>query len=402
LRKIGDEMPAKKWLNRNVAAMGFTSLFSDASHEMATAALPSFLTELVGASAPQLLGLITGLSDALSSFVKVFSGWLSDKLKKRKFLMVLGYSLTGFLVGMIGFAKSWLEVLFYRSFGWIGRGTREPPRDALLADSVDKKYYGHAFGFHRAMDTIGAIIGPLLAFFLIPLLGFRNIFFISFIPGALAVLTVVIFVREKQTIKGKVKNFFAHVKSLPKEFQIFVLIMFIFGIGNFNRTLLLLRVQEVLTPITGIILAGTLAVLFYAIRNVAQALADYGVGSLSDKFGKRNLLAIFGFFLFGVMSIGFMMTSTNIFYFVFLFILSGISAAAYTALEKAYAADLLPSNIRGTGYGTLQTVDGIGDFISSFVVGTLWVVVSSFIAFLYGAVLSFLATFLLLFWMRKN
>ena len=395
-------MPAKKWLNRNVAAMGFTSLFSDASHEMATAALPSFLTELVGTSAPQLLGLITGLSDALSSFVKVFSGWLSDKLKKRKFLMVLGYSLTGFLVGMIGFAKSWLEVLFYRSFGWIGRGTREPPRDALLADSVDKKYYGHAFGFHRAMDTIGAIIGPLLAFFLIPLLGFRNIFFISFIPGVLAVLTVVIFVREKQTIKGKVKNFFAHVKSLPKEFQIFILIMFIFGVGNFNRTLLLLRVQEVLTPITGIILAGTLAVLFYAIRNVAQALADYGVGSLSDKFGKRNLLAIFGFFLFGVMSIGFMMTSTNIFYFVFLFILSGISAAAYTALEKAYAADLLPSNIRGTGYGTLQTVDGIGDFISSFVVGTLWVVVSSFIAFLYGAVLSFLATFLLLFWMRKN
>jgi MFS family permease len=396
-------MSNKKWLNKNVAAMGFTSLFSDTSHEMATAILPAFLTELVGASAPQLLGLITGLSDALSSFTKIFSGWLSDRLKRRKPLMVLGYFLTGIFVGMIGFAKSWFEILFYRVLGWIGRGTREPPRDALLAESVDRKFYGHAFGFHRAMDTLGAIIGPLLAFFFIPLLGFRNIFFLSFIPGLLAVLTVAIFVKEKpRTIKGKVRSFFAHIKSLPREFQIFILIMFIFGIGNFNRTLLLLRAQEVLSPTAGIILAGSLSVLFYTIRNVAQALADYGVGSLSDKFGKRTLLAIFGFFLFGIMSLGFMITSTNIFYFAFLFVLSGISAATYTALEKAYAADLLPSNMRGTGYGALQTVDGIGDFVSSFIVGTLWVAISSSFAFLYGAILSFLAAFLLLVWMRKN
>jgi MFS family permease len=396
-------MKSRKWLNRNVATMGVTSLLSDTSHEMATSILPSFLTELVGASAPQLLGLITGLSDALSSFVKMFSGWLSDRLKKRKPLMVLGYFLTGLFVGMIGFAKNWFEILFYRVLGWIGRGTREPPRDALLAESVDRKFYGHAFGFHRAMDTLGAIIGPLLAFFLIPLMSFRNIFFISFIPGTLAVLTVVFFVKENPKVLGsKVKNFFAHVKSLPREFQIFILIMFIFGIGNFNRTLLLLRAQEVLSPTTGIILAGTLAVLFYVIRNIAQALADYGVGSLSDKFGKRNLLAIFGFFLFGIMSLGFIITSTNIFYLVFLFVLSGISAAAYTALEKAYAADMLPSNIRGTGYGALQTVDGIGDFISSFIVGTLWVAISSSVAFLYGAILSFLAGFLLLVWMRRR
>ena len=396
-------MANKKWLNRNVAAMGFTSLLSDTSHEMATATLPAFLTELVGASAPQLLGLITGLSDALSSFVKIFSGWLSDRLKKRKSLMVLGYLLTGFFVGMVGFAKSWFEILFYRVLGWMGRGTREPPRDALLAESVDRKFYGHAFGFHRAMDTLGAIIGPLLALFFIPLLGFRNTFFMSFIPGALAVLTVAIFIKEKPRIlEGKVRSFFAHIKSLPKEFQIFILIMFIFGIGNFNRTLLLLRAQEVLSPTAGIILAGTLSVLLYAIRNIAQALADYGVGSLSDKFGKRSLLAIFGFFLFGIMSLGFMITSTNIFYFVFLFVLSGISAAAYTALEKAYAADLLPSNIRGTGYGALQTVDGIGDFVSSFIVGTLWVAISFSVAFLYGAILSFLAAFLLLVWMRRR
>lgn len=394
-------MKKKKWLNRNVASMGLTSMFSDTSHEMATAALPAFLTEMVGAAtAPQLLGLITGLSDASSSFVKTFSGWLSDKIRKRKTLSVLGYFLTGFFVGMIGFARNWIEVLIYRVLGWVGRGTREPPRDALLADSVDKRFYGHAFGFHRAMDTLGAIIGPLIAFFFIPLIGFRNIFFLSFIPGVLAVLIIAIGVKERYKTKRKIKSFIGHIRSLPKEFQTFLFIMFIFGIGNFNRTLLLLRVQEVLSPIIGIVTAGSMAVLFYTIRNITQAIADYGIGSLSDKIGKKIPLLL-GFFLFGVMSLGFIYSSTNIFYFILLFVISGISAAAYTALEKAYAADLLSSNIRGTGYGILQTIDGIGDFISSFVVGTLWIIFSPVIAFVYSAILSFVASFLLLAFMKR-
>lgn len=396
-------MSKRKWLNRNVVAMGFTSLFSDASHEMATATLPSFLTELVGAAtAPQLLGLISGLSDASSSFVKTFSGWLSDKLGKRKPLTVLGYFLTGLFVGLIGFARNWFEILIYRVLAWTGRGTREPPRDALLADSVNKKYYGHAFGFHRAMDSIGAIIGPLIAFFLIPLIAFRNIFFISFIPGLLAVLVMAMGVKEKgkkplKRIRGLIRS----IKSLPKDFKLFIFVMLVFGIGNFNRALLLLRVQEILTPATGIIIAASMAVLFYAVRNVAQAVADYGIGSLSDRFDKRTLLALLGFFLFGIMSLGFIYATADLFYFIFLFVLSGVSAASYTALEKAYAADLLPSDVRGTGYGVLNTIDGIGDFISSFVVGTLWVVISSFTAFIYSAIISFVATFLLLMFMRK-
>jgi len=396
-------MSKRKWLNRNVVAMGFTSLFSDASHEMATATLPSFLTELVGAAtAPQLLGLISGLSDASSSFVKTFSGWLSDKLGKRKPLTMLGYFLTGLFVGLIGFARNWFEILIYRVLAWTGRGTREPPRDALLADSVNKKYYGHAFGFHRAMDSIGAIIGPLIAFFLIPLITFRNIFFISFIPGLLAVLVMAMGVKEKgkkplKRIRGLIRS----IKSLPKDFKLFIFVMLVFGIGNFNRALLLLRVQEILTPATGIIIAASMAVLFYAVRNVAQAVADYGIGSLSDRFDKRTLLALLGFFLFGIMSLGFIYATADLFYFIFLFVLSGVSAASYTALEKAYAADLLPSDVRGTGYGVLNTIDGIGDFISSFVVGTLWVVISSFTAFIYSAIISFVATFLLLMFMRK-
>jgi MFS family permease len=394
----GRKMQKGKWLNRNVIAMGLASLSSDASHEMATATLPSFLTELVGsATAPQLLGLITGLSDASSSFVKTFSGWLSDKLKKRKPLVTLGYFLTGIFVGLIAFVKNWFEVLIYRVLAWIGRGTREPPRDALLADSVEKKYYGHAFGFHRAMDTLGAIIGPLTAFFLVPLIAFRNIFLLSFIPGLLAVLAIAIGVKEKtKKSRKKIKGLIGDIKALPKNFKLFLFIMFIFGIGNFNRTLLLLRAQELLTPVSGIIIAGSMSILFYTIRNIAQAVADYSVGALSDRIGKKILLAFLGFFLFGVMSLGFIYATTNLFYFIFLFILSGISAATYTALEKAYAADLLPSNVRGTGYGVLHTIDGIGDFVSSFVVGSLWIIISPVAAFAYGAILSFIATFLLL------
>lgn len=390
-----------KWLNRNVAAMGFTSLFSDASHEMATAALPSFITELVGAaSAPQILGLITGLSDASSSFVKTFSGWLSDRLRRRKPLVVLGYLLTGLFVGIIGFARSWVEIFVYRVLAWMGRGTREPPRDALLADSVDKRFYGHAFGFHRAMDTLGAILGPLLAFLLISWLGLRNVFFLSLIPGSLAVLVIAIGVKESIRKPEAKRGFFWHMKSLPKDFRVFVFIMFVFGIANFNRTLLLLRVQEVLTPLSGVIIAVSASILLYMVRNIAQALADYGIGSLSDKLGRKSLLAFFGFLLFGITSLGFVY-ATDIYFFIFLFVLSGISAATYTALEKAYAADLLPSNIRGTGYGVLQTIDGIGDFISSFVVGTIWALVSPELSFVYAALLSFASALLLLGLMKR-
>jgi MFS family permease len=190
------------------------------------------------------------------------------------------------------------------------------------------------------------------------------------------------------------------MKSLPKDFKVFLFIMFVFGIANFNRTLLLLRVQEVLTPLNGIIVAASVSILLYTIRNIAQALADYGIGSLSDKLGRKSLLASFGFLLFGITSLGFVY-ATDIYFFVFLFVLSGISAATYTALEKAYAADLLPSNVRGTGYGVLQTIDGIGDFISSFVVGTIWALISPELSFVYAALLSFASTLLLLGLMKR-
>jgi len=386
------------WLNKNIFGLGLTSFFSDMSHEMTTAVLPAFLVSLVGnALAPQLLGIISGLSDAASSFVKTFAGWISDRIKKRKGLIVIGYATTGLFAGLTGLAASWWGVLWYRTLAWMGRGLREPPRDALIADSVSPKHYGRAFGFHRAMDTLGAIAGPLFVFFALAHVGIRSIFIYSFIPGILAVFVVVLLTKEKSKEDSGTRSigFWKDIAALPKEFRLFLFIMFLFGIANFNRTLLLLRMQEVLTPTIGLILAGSFTILLYTLRNAVQAVANYLVGHLSDIFGRKVLLAFFGFFIFGIMSLGLAYPIPTFWFFVLIFILSGISAASYTALEKAYAADLLPSHLRGTGYGVLQTVDGIGDFVSSFMVGFLWSALSPSVGFIYATVLSFGSAMLL-------
>jgi MFS family permease len=388
------------WLNRNIAGMGLTSFFSDMSHEMTTAVLPTFITSLVGpAFAPQVLGIVSGFSDAIASFVKIFSGWVSDKMERRKKIVVLGYVVTGFFAGLTGFAASWGQVLAFRASAWLGRGLREPPRDALIADSVPPQSYGRAFGFHRAMDTLGAIAGPLLVFFTLSALGVKNIFLLSFVPGFLAVAAIIFLVREKPKMPGRqtFTALWSDIASLPKEFRYFLLAMFIFGIGNFNRTLLLLRTEQVLEPTSGLIIAGSLSILLYAFRNIIQAIADYLVGRLSDAIGRKIPLAFFGFFLFGIMSVGLIYPLANLWFFILLFAFSGVSAASYTALEKAYAADLLPAQLRGTGYGVLQTIDGVGDFISSFAVGFLWSVVSPAASFTYAALLGFLAAALLYF-----
>lgn len=206
--------------------------------------------------------------------------------------------------------------------------------------------------------------------------------------------------RKENGIQKPKQRLYHRYKIPAKRIQKFLLIMFIFGIGNFHKSFLILRVQQRLTPTSGIIIAGTFAVLFYTIRNFAQAVSDHIVGGLGDKISKKILLAVFGFIFFGLVSLGFIYTTTSFSYFIALFVLSGISTSG-VAIEKAYAAELLSFNLRGTGYGILNTVDGVGDFISSFFVGTIWTILSPSIAFGYGAIVSFIAAFLLLGIMKK-
>ena len=207
-----------RWLTKNLLGFGIASFLSDANHEIVPLVLPTLITTLVGpAHAPQYLGFISGLSTAAASFSVLFSGWLSDHIANRKPLILMGYGLTGILVGLLAFAHSWITVLVLMTIAWFGRGMRSAPRDSLIADSLDPAYYGHAFGFRQALDTAGAVAGPLIVYFLAgkPL---STIFLVSLIPGILSLVTVALFVHE---VPRKATSVSAHIHSASKQFLLF-------------------------------------------------------------------------------------------------------------------------------------------------------------------------------------
>jgi MFS family permease len=367
---------------------------------MATAILAQFLViELHGSA--EILGLIEGLADFSSSFVKTYSGWLSDKIGRRKPLAILGYALTGTFISLFAFATNFLQVLFYRTLGWVGRGIRESPRDALLAESVEPESYGHAFGFHRMMDTLGAIIGPSIAFILLPLIGFRSVFLVALLPGILAVLVFAFFTKEKTSRKKADQNrkLLADVRRLPVGFKRFLLAAGIFGIGNFANTFLVLKSAEALAPSLGVIVASSISALLYVLLNVGAAVFAYVFGVLGDRFSKKSLLAL-GYLIFSTYCIGFILLQPTILNYAFLFILAGVETGAIDAGERSYAAELLGENNRGTGFGVMSTVNGIGDFTSSVAAGILWTVVSPNASFAYGTILASIAAMMLM--IRKS
>jgi MFS family permease len=403
----------RKWLNRNVAAMGLTSLLGDAGHEMVTAVLPFFLAVL--GAGPEVLGLIEGFSDGASSLVKSFAGYLSDKIGKRKPLMNIGYALTGILTPLIAATTAWGQVLVLRVGAWLGRGARGPPRDALLADSVSSEATGKAFGFHRTMDTVGAIIGPALALFFLTFLNYHQIIAISAIPGLAAFFIVFFFVREVRKkplpetptvsthgdIVVKDKGFIRSIRALPRSFKLFLVGVGVFGLGNFANSLFTLRAQQVLAPKVGALEASAIAVGLYTLLNIAYAASSFPIGAFSDKVGRRRILAA-GYFISAVTCLGTAFLTADFLVLVPLFLLAGFFTAITDTIEGTAAADLLPTESRGTGFGVLQTVNGIGDFASSAVVGLLWALLSPLIAFMYAAVLSAAGGIILLYLTRGN
>jgi len=386
-------MKKNKWLNRNIFAMSLTSFFSDFGHEMATAILPAFLISVGGSAA--LLGVIEGVADAGVSFMKLLSGWYSDYIGKRKPFAVIGYFLTAVGVGSFFLAFSWIQVLISRVIAWLGRGIREPARDALLVDSTEPKYYGRVFGFHRGMDTLGAIIGPALVFLLIKSMPLRSIFLVALIPSILSFLIITLFVKERNKISNDPPmRLIGSIKLLPSKFRLFLVAVGIFGLGNFADSLLILRATQLLTPVKGVIVAGSLAILLYTLHNVFYAVFSFPIGAAADRIGKKKLLSL-GYFLTGVTSLGFIFNTANLVYLGLFFLLAGIAIAITDALERTVAADLLPERLRGTGYGTLATINGIGDLGSSTVVGFLWTAISPVAGFGYGAIMTILGGLLL-------
>jgi len=378
--------PRFRWLNRTVLGIGLASLFSDWSHEIATTVMPAFLATMGAAAA--WLGLIEGVSDGLSSFAKMASGYYTDRLQRRKPIAVAGYVVTALGMAAFGLATSAWHVLVARSCAWLGRGVRTPVRKALLAGSVTKESYGRAFGFERMMDTLGAIVGPATAFALLPLLNhhYPTLFALTLIPGLIATALIAFVVKERERKPVPHVSFGESLRALPPRFRKFLVAVGLFGAGDFAHTMLILLAAQKLTPTLGAAEAASVATGLYVLHNVLYATFSMVAGWLADRFNKGRLLAA-GYFLAALMALAVILLPMNVWTLALIFIVGGIYVAMEETLEDSFCAELVGEEHHGMAFGTLATVNGIGDFLSSLIVGVLWTVFGTQVAFVYSALL---------------
>lgn len=400
------------WLNRTVLGAAITSALGDMAHESGTTVLPGFLAVLgIPAAA---LGAIEGTADAVSSFTKLGAGFFSDRLGNRKPIVVIGYALTAGSQIFIAIAYGWPLILLGRTAAWFGRGIRGPLRDAILAEAITADTRGRAFGFHRAADTLGAIAGPLLGALVLayfqrlpfesPAGPFRAVFWFSLIPGVLSVLSFAWLVNEQRQAANGELTFWKTVRSLPTSFRRYLVAVGIFGIGDFAPTLLILAATQLLTPRLGVVKAAEVAAFLYVWRNTVYALASFPVGWLADRWGHRGVLVIgyaIGAVTAGLTAAAFAVSSSSLAMLGGIFTLAGLYIAVEDSLEASMTADYVPPQIRGTGYGVLGTVNGIGDFVSSTVVGGLWTVASPVLGFGLAAVVMGIGTAAMA-WHKRN
>ena len=378
----------RRWLNSTVLGIGLASLFSDWSHEIATTAMPAFLATMGVAAA--WLGLIEGVSDGLSSFAKMASGYYTDRLERRKPIAVAGYLVTALGTAAFGLATSAWHVLFARAGAWFGRGVRTPVRKALLAGSVDRVAYGRAFGLERMMDTLGAIIGPASALLILQISNhnYRLLFACTLVPGLLAAGVIAFLVRERERTPVAHISFGERLRLLPHAYRKFLVAVGLFGAGDFAHTLLILLATQKLAASLGIAKAASIAVSLYILHNVFYASFSFIAGWFADRMPKNLLLAT-GYALGGAMALAIIFLPVSVWTFALIFISGGVYVAIEETLEDSLCAELVEENHHGMAFGVLATVNGIGDFISSIVVGALWSAAGATIAFAYSAVLFF-------------
>ncbi len=394
----------KTWIKK-VFGFGLASFLCDFSHEMTISLIPILIAQFVGhTQAPLFLGIIASISDAFASFLRLTAGFLSDRLSRKKPLIMIGYALSAIFSTLIGFAHSLWGILMYRMLSFAGSGLREPPRDALIATIVEPEHYGRAFGLQRAMDTLGSLVGPLVTFVCLGILSMQEIFILSFIPGILAVFAILFFTQDIITPKKQSTvspTLWQDFLMLPRSFKLFLAIATIFDLSCFNKLLLLARAHDMLTMDPSRV--AQFLVLLYAIFNLIRALSEVIIGSLSDYINRIFLLAVCGCGVFAGAAFMLLASHASFLYCSIIFGLAGISAAAVMTLKKACAADMLPAEIRGLGYGALQASEGFAALASSSVIGFLWTRYSPLVGFAYAIALSLTAmTMLFIFGMMQR
>lgn len=386
-------------LPRNVWVVTATSFLTDISSEMIVHALPLFLANVLGVRT-SVIGLIEGLAETVASLLKIFSGWLSDRLGTRKGLAVAGYGISSLVKPFLYLATTWPGVLAVRFVDRLGKGVRTAPRDALLADSIDAQQRGLAFGLHRAGDTAGALVGVLLALLIVWITQsgaltlsratFQRLVWWSLLPAFLAVFVLAAFSREVAVTGQRERPRFSW-RGLDVRFRRFMLVILLFTLGNSADAFLILRAQE-----RGLNVLGVLGML--ATFNLVYALAAGPAGALSDRIGRRRLL-VGGWLIYGLLYLGFALAQTA----AVVWVLYGLYGLYYGAVEgtaKAYVADLVPSAQRGTAYGVYHAAVGVAAFPASLIAGILWQGVGSWqgfgpqAPFFFGAALAFAAILL--------
>lgn len=377
---------AVPWLTRGVRGIGAASLLSDAGHEISTALLPSLLTSTLGAPAAAL-GLIEGVSDGLSGVAKLAGGAPADDPRLRRRIAVGGYAVTAVLSGLIGVAQTAWHVGALRAGAWASRGFRGPSRHALLAEVVDRRVYGRAYGFERMMDNLGAIAGPLLALALVSAVGIRWAIGLSVIPGLLAALAILYAIRHaprptrqarvglvpriRPVLRGDLGRLFVAVSA--------------FEVGNVAATLLILRATEVLTPGRGVEAAAALALVLYALYNLAAAVSSLPAGRLADRWGPRGPIRVFvlGVLVFAVAYAGFAVAPAAAVVLAVPFVAAGVAIGCVETAENAAVAGLAPDGLRGSAFGLLAAVQAAGNLAASAGAGLIWTMVSPGAAFGY-------------------
>jgi MFS family permease len=387
--KIKGRMRVFKGLNKNIVVLSVTSFFADISSEMLYPIIPIFLTSYLGAPM-SIVGLIEGIAESTASLLKAFSGWFSDIFRKRRPFIILGYLFSAFGKLAIFFAHTWPIVLIARFIDRFGKGVRTAPRDAMLADSSIPAHRGKAFGFHRAMDTLGACLGPLAAIWLLAVLkeDLRAIFLIAFIPAIISVMILLLFLKEKPSspktgaaVKFSLKNF-----SVP--FKRFIFISSIFAIGNSSDAFLIMRSRQIGFSVSMVIVA-------YVVYNISYSALSFPFGILSDKISRKCVITG-GYLIFAFVYAGFALWANRMTIWP-LFFVYGFYMAMTDGVSKAFISDVVEGDSRATAIGLYYCVTGILALAASVAAGLLWTYVAVSAPFLYGAILAFISAVLCVF-----
>ncbi len=352
-------------LTRNVWALGITSLLTDVSSEMIVPVLPLFITGVLHASVASL-GVIEGVAESTASLLRLSSGWLSDRIGRRKPFLVLGYGISGVAKTAFALARTWPAVLALRFADRVGKGLRNPPRDALLADSVAPAWRGRAFGMHRALDTLGAGVGPLVAYALLARWpdGFRRIFLVSGVPAVMSLIVLGLFVRApRRAAGGPLRGLHLEFRALPGAVKRFLLADGIFQLGNSSMAFVMLRARDGGTPAAAV-------PLVYLLYNLVYAALSVPVGALSDRLGRRPFLV--AAYLLYALAYGLLAWSGAPALVIAAMAVYGVHSALVEVSQRSLLADLVVAERRGTAYGIYHTVVGLALLPASVGAGMLW------------------------------